>query len=87
MSITSRPSYGSLVHFSRMTVAQAVISSMDSPFMRSADRKAAIWAGLAAPRMISSMASFACRKAVVPLDSRFDGFSDHVSDLLFQENS
>ena len=42
-----------------MEAAQAVISSMVSPFMASAVRKADIWIGLAWPPMISSITAAA----------------------------
>ena len=48
--------------FSLITVAQAVISSMVSPFMRRAVKNAAIWAGVVSPLMISFITSLAASK-------------------------
>ena len=58
MSITGNGGF-SRTAFSRITVAQAVISSMVSPFIRSAVRNADIWAWVASPLIISSITSFA----------------------------
>ena len=52
---STSPLWVSLVQCSRITMAQAVISSMLSPFIRMAVRKAAIWALVARPVMISSI--------------------------------
>jgi hypothetical protein len=43
-----------------MTLAKPAISSTVSPFMRSAVMKAATWAGVASPIIISSIADAAC---------------------------
>ena len=52
-------SWSSRTQWARMEAAQAVISSMVSPFMASAVRKADIWIGLAWPPMISSITAAA----------------------------
>src|SRR3972149_851897 len=52
VSITSAGA-STLVAFSRMTLAEPVISSTVSPFIRQATRSAPIWAGLAPPVMTS----------------------------------
>ena len=48
---------------SRITDASPAISSTVSPFKRSAVRKAAIWAGVASPSIISVMTAAACSMA------------------------
>jgi hypothetical protein len=45
--------------FCRITCAKPISSSTVSPFMRSAVRKAAIWALVAAPDMMASIAAAA----------------------------
>ena len=45
-----------------MTWAKPISSSTVSPFMRSAVRKAAIWALVAAPDMMASIAAAASRR-------------------------
>lgn len=48
------------VALSRITRAAPAISARHSPFMRRATRKAPIWAGVACPSMIWSMAAIIC---------------------------
>ena len=56
---TSPAAWRTLTTFSRMTWAKPISSSTVSPFMRSAVRKAAIWALVAAPDMMASIAAAA----------------------------
>src|SRR5213596_443763 len=55
----SSPRVGTRATFSRITCAKPMSSSMVSPFIRSAVRNAAIWALVAAPDMIASIAAAA----------------------------
>ena len=56
--------------FSRITCAAAAISSGASPFMRSAIRNPATWAGVASPPMISRItSSISARGRVWPASS------------------
>ncbi len=59
---STSPSWASLAQCSRITIAQAVISSMLSPFMRIAVRKEAICALVARPSIISFMTDFVVSK-------------------------
>ena len=68
------------VAFCRMIRAAPVTSSTVSPFIRSAVMKAAIWAGVASPSMISVMtAPSSPLPAGLPCDDLRHGFPDHAS--------
>src|SRR5207245_2281644 len=56
---TSSPRVRTLTAFCRITWAKPISSSTVSPFMRSPVRNAAIWASVAAPAMIASIAAAA----------------------------
>ena len=56
---TSSPRVRTLTAFCRITWAKPISSSTVSPFMRSPVRNAAIWASVAAPDMIASIAAAA----------------------------
>ena len=63
----------------RIASAQPAISSAVSPLSRSATRKAPIWAGVASPRMISSITSWACSRAeVAAFEQLGERLLDHV---------
>ena len=77
--VDQRSRWGSAgVTWARIARAQPAISSGVSPFIRSADQEAAIWAGLASPRhdLHHGRVGLLGRE-VVALDQLLDGVGDH----------
>ena len=68
---TRSPSVGTRNALARITLAMPVISSTDSPFIRSATRKAPICEGAASPVMISSATPAASSWVSVPPNVSF----------------